>query len=559
MRSNEDSLSFLHGGSKDFGVQQRVKAFISRYNRKQLTQIAIATGLAFLVLVSLVFASNTRSSSSGPAQSSSANVSTETHSSKSSCSRARLNPHKIQAPSEPDVSQIKSVWLTLRAALNGNSDLPVKLDRPAFHSRLDLNGLRERTGLLNETQAAQLRGQHASFIGNLTEYPDDTFSGRGIVILAGGVYSEYAAISLGMLREAGSTLPVEVWVRDEREEKHGWCPELEAEGMACRRLSDYLGMDLLKLKDGKEMKVFAMLFSSFEEIVLIDADNLPLQPPEKLFESEEYRETGALLWPDLWRNDNVDWIEYIAGISDSRSEALWNKTSFESGQITWDKKRHWKSLLLAVYYNYLGPPMYYTLLNSGQAGWGDKDTFPLALKALNEPFTAIPFRVRTAWHHGQKDNKIMGLLQMAPASQTPNDPKGYGTAIFLHSTNVKWSHRDFLCIRCLPIWPSESPTDPFVSRYEDPLEELSSQLGSNVRILDEDIFQYMPPGLPDAEIRIWRAMEYAACRSPAWRHHNACAIGRGYMQKTFGFGFDPDGEGEFVPKMEDPTCLIDPP
>ncbi|RMY22138.1 hypothetical protein D0867_02909 [Hortaea werneckii] len=529
------------------------------HNRKQLIQIAIATGLAFLVLVSLVFASTTRSSSSGPAQSSSANVSTETHSSESSCSRARLNPHKIQAPVEPDTNKIKSVWPTLRAALNGNADLPVELERPPFHSRLDLNGLRERTGLLNETQAAQLRDQHAKFIGNLTEYPDDTFSGRGIVILAGGVYSEYAAISLGMLREAGSTLPVEVWVRDEREEKHGWCPELEAEGMACRRLSDYLGTDLLKLKDGKEMKVFAMLFSSFEEIVLIDADNMPLQPPEKLFESEEYRETGVLLWPDLWRNDNVDWIEYIAGISDSPSEALWNKTSFESGQITWDKKRHWKSLLLAVYYNYLGPPMYYTLLNSGQAGWGEKDTFPLALRALNEPFTAIPFRVRTAWHHGQKDNKIMGLLQMAPASQTLNDPEGHGTAIFLHSTNVKWSHRDFLCIRCLPIWPSESPTDPFVSRYEDPLEELSSQLGSNVRILDEDMFQYMPPDLPDAEVRIWRAMEHAACRSPAWRQHNACAIGRGYMQKTFGFGFDPDGEGEFVPKMEDPTCLIDPP
>ncbi|KAI7514033.1 hypothetical protein KC347_g1001 [Hortaea werneckii] len=559
MRSNEDSLSFLHGGNKDYGVQQRIKAFISRYNRKQLIQIAIATGLAFLALISLILASNTHSSSTTSSKASSASGSQETASSKSSCGGARLNPHNVQAPIEPNIDRIKSVWPTVRAALNSNAELPVKLERPSFHSRLDLNGLRERTGLLNETQAAQLRNQHASFIGNLTEYPDDTFSGRGIVILAGGVYSEYAAISLGMLREAGSTLPVEVWVRDEREEKHGWCPELEAEGMACRRLSDYLGMDLLKLKDGKEMKVFAMLFSSFEEIVLIDADNLPLQPPEKLFESEEYRETGALLWPDLWRNDNVDWIEYIAGISDSRSEALWNQTSFESGQITWDKKRHWKALLLAVYYNYLGPPMYYTLLNSGQAGWGDKDTFPLALRALNEPFTAIPFRVQTAWHQGQKDKRIMGLLQMAPASQTPDDPEGHGTAVFLHSTNVKWSHRDFLCIRCLPIWPSESPTDPFVSRYEDPLEELSSHLSSNVRILDEDIFQYMPSGLPDAEIRIWRAMEHAACRSPAWRHHNACAVGRGYMQKTFGFGFDPDGEGEFVPKMEDPTCLIDPP
>lgn len=41
MRSNEDSLSFLHGGNKDFGVQQRVKAFVSRCKLKQMRMLQI--------------------------------------------------------------------------------------------------------------------------------------------------------------------------------------------------------------------------------------------------------------------------------------------------------------------------------------------------------------------------------------------------------------------------------------------------------------------------------------------------------------------------------------
>jgi hypothetical protein len=37
-------------------------------------------------------------------------------------------------------------------------------------------------------------------------------------------------------------------------------------------------------------------------MIYLDADNIPLRDPSFLFETREYRETGALLWQDFWSN-----------------------------------------------------------------------------------------------------------------------------------------------------------------------------------------------------------------------------------------------------------------
>ncbi|KAK0259977.1 hypothetical protein LTS09_005311 [Friedmanniomyces endolithicus] len=465
------------------------------------------------------------------------------------CRSVRLNPHKIKAPLDANIATITSFWPALKSALEaGGRGLPV-LKRPPFQTAPPTEDLiRERTNLLTLEEATRVRDLHAAFIQNLLVYPRKTFQGRGIVMLAGGHYSEYAVIALGVLRESGSTLPVEVWRRDEREEKHAWCEEIKHGGMACRRLSDYMDTDLLAIADGKEMKVFTMLFSSFEEVIFIDADNMALQTPELLFESEAYKSTGVLLWNDYWPYDSVDWLDYIVSISGNASQALWNQTTYESGQIVWNKRRHWDALLLATYYNYHGPDLYYTLLNFGYAGWGDKDTFPLALRALNKPFSTVQAQPRDVWVSGQVGVRRAGMLQMGPGS---GDGKP-ATAFFLHATTIKWSHRDFVCDGCLPIWHTEALNGAFRSRWEDADAELHGQLRSNIRILDADMLQYMPtidansfinPGndsravgtLLDAEIRIWRAVEYAACRSPAWRHGRTCEVARRYMMSTFGF------------------------
>lgn len=55
-------------------------------------------------------------------------------------------------------------------------------------------------------------------------------------------------------------------------------------------------------------KVAALLYCSFQEVLLLDADNLPLADPTYLFQDPLYRQRGNLFWPDYWStwvNDEV--------------------------------------------------------------------------------------------------------------------------------------------------------------------------------------------------------------------------------------------------------------
>ena len=140
----------------------------------------------------------------------------------------------------------------------------------------------------------------------------------------------------------------------------------------------------------------------------------------------------------------------------------------------------------------------------------------------------------------------------------------------MHATTAKWSHRQFLCDRCLPIWHTNDATDAFVSNWEDANGEFHSELHNDIRLLGSDgIMPYMPDGIGDPEIRLWRAMEYNACRSPAWRHERTCAVARRYMMHAHGFRFvldkDPgknvtkaNGGEEWLPAMGAEVCLVDP-
>lgn len=193
---------------------------------------------------------------------------------------------------------------------------------------------------LSEQDAHATRVIHEELLSKLPEYPSKQFSGRGIITLAGGKWSEYAATGLGVLREIGSTLPVEVWMKDKNDVKEGWCEGLEKEGMACRLLSDY--MDVSELKHGYQFKVFAMLFSSFEEFLFLDADNIVVTNPDVIFDSDAFSKNGAVLWPDYWKNPASPWLPYITGKSDKAAETWDEELTVESGQMLWSKHRHWR-------------------------------------------------------------------------------------------------------------------------------------------------------------------------------------------------------------------------
>ena len=184
------------------------------------------------------------------------------------------------------------------------------------------------------------------------------------------------------------------------------------------------------------------------------------------------------------------------------------------------------------------------MLNSGTAGWGDKDTFPIALKATREPYHMIPFGIVTVFVtdtiHG------IGMMQADPASTRKNEP------MFLHSNIVKWSMRNFVCEDCEDI-------DGRKSHYHrlDDKSPIRDILRNARRVFS--LAQMDDNGI-DPEPKLWRALEHAACRSPAWRDHrdgSLCERTRVHMERTFGFRFEPTRMGRLVGSRE--LCVVEPP
>lgn len=238
--------------------------------------------------------------------------------------------------------QLSRTWKALQAIYDAHPPQPLNLDLKPFDSIANfppLEAIKTHTNI-SSADAQVARASHVAVTQKLVPYPSHLFSGQGIVVLAGGRYTGFATTGLGMLREIGSKLPVEVWVKDQSEEREGWCTELAKEGVACRRLRDYMDTELLE--HGYQLKISAILFSSFEQILFLDADNLPVVNPDVIFTSNSFTDTGVVMWPDYWKHSGSPTLPYIVGLSDGPSEVLREDQTAESGQLVWDKKRHWK-------------------------------------------------------------------------------------------------------------------------------------------------------------------------------------------------------------------------
>lgn len=211
---------------------------------------------------------------------------------------------------------------------------------------------------------------------------------RGIVSTAGGAYLPVFVTSLHMLRKTGSTLPVEIFVADASEYDAFICgsllPSLNAR---CIVLDDILAHSPLAEGLKKyQFKIFSLLFSSFEEVLFLDADAFPMHDPAHLFASEPFTSSGLITWPDFWQ---VTYHPSFFEVSSQELPSTFRYASTESGQLIVSKRSHAKMLLLSAYYNFYGPTHYYPLLSQGHPGEGDKETFIAPSLILGLPFYAV--------------------------------------------------------------------------------------------------------------------------------------------------------------------------
>ncbi|EXJ78594.1 hypothetical protein A1O1_08995 [Capronia coronata CBS 617.96] len=315
---------------------------------------------------------------------------------------AVTSPPIPSRPTSPLLKNQASFWRDLYLIILNNDP---NCDRPpeaVVPQQLDIgfdpshNHQRPDILFMENADIKRMREAHSNFVNDLKSTPPKMpyeVDSRGIVMTAGYKQLPVLVISIRMLRRTWSLLPVEVFLADSSEYDEEICntvlPTLNAK---CLVFTDIFraaetGVSIERF----QYKIMAILFSSFEDVLLLDSDAFPVRDPLLLFEQEPFNNTGLIVWPDFWYASESPYYFEIAKIK--TIPPLNIRPAVESGELMFSKSKHHSSLMLAAYYNYYGPEYYYPLLSQGAPGQGDKETFAWAATALNEPFYAVNKRV----------------------------------------------------------------------------------------------------------------------------------------------------------------------
>lgn len=239
-------------------------------------------------------------------------------------------------------------------------------------------------------------------------FHDGEIKGKGIVMVGGGKFSWLALLNIHQLRKVGSNLPVEVYIPVKRDYDETFCSEILTD-LNARCVLGYEDLPLSEVKsyfrhNRFQHKSMAILASKFEDILLLDADNVVTQAPDGLFNWDTYKEFQLVLWPDCWVRTTNPFIYELFGIKlgEPPQNALYDlhqlpgaipNPSTESGMMLINKKTHANTMLLALYMNMYGLDYFYPLITQGGAGEGDKDTYITAAFALNQPVYQVQYGV----------------------------------------------------------------------------------------------------------------------------------------------------------------------
>ena len=94
-------------------------------------------------------------------------------------------------------------------------------------------------------------------------------------------------------------------------------------------------------------KLLSLLSASCEECIFMDADTVAVRDPAALFNDPLYKDTGLLLWPDLWHmRAGKSPLRQIFAVPESTDADV---RTVDTGQMVVNKKRAWPALVLALY------------------------------------------------------------------------------------------------------------------------------------------------------------------------------------------------------------------
>ncbi|KAI1813840.1 glycosyltransferase family 71 protein [Poronia punctata] len=326
-------------------------------------------------------------------------------------------------------------------------------------------------------------------------------AGRGIVLTAGDQQAPYLLTTIYTFRKLGCDLPIEVMYLGDDDLGEDQRFELEAlPGVTTRDVSQMVDDSGWKLQ-GWAIKPFAILMSSFREVIFIDADSLFFRDPSKLFDDPGYKETGALFFRDriiLPESKRRMLLQILPRPipKEAKESTWWTGESGhyqESGVVVVDKWRHFISMLLVCRFNGSdrdatdGKVGVYELMH------GDKETFWIGfLLAGDSSFT---------FHRGAVG--ALGVIKDITSLETPTTTST-NTATSLNipkDTNIETLSND-----------DQQPKNETETETETETPEGQEASKNETTVKNTD-----PPKLTTREIEIVRphvdAKKYMICSS----------------------------------------------
>jgi len=221
---------------------------------------------------------------------------------------------------------------------------------------------------------------------------------RGVVLTMNVLHLDLARNILKHIkRSTQPLLPVEIWTAEGKvpQEIRSLCMEFRV-FVTCRDLFDEnsLGISSKMLPLSSrfyEACIYAIVFSSFEEVIALDIDAVPIGDLNMMFDNSMYKSTGQIFYSDFWNSNSSEFGETVRP-----NHVTWKfvgvnfYSSFEgeSGIVVMNKHRNWRALNLALHLCRFGqlmmedPPRGYR----GPIVWGDKEIWRLAWMYMRKRF-----------------------------------------------------------------------------------------------------------------------------------------------------------------------------
>lgn len=198
----------------------------------------------------------------------------------------------MEMPSDDIIELVRELHLTI------GPHLGVKLPRGSRRHIYKDFAMYDRR--MSKADVAKVRRRIDQFKDDAPTLPEKRiFQGRGIVIV-GGNSPKFAAslwITVHAIRRTGSKLPIQIWYPEGELPDCGQVSELGRLNVTVSYFPHLNRADIgfLEVTNRFMFKIIALAFSPYDEVLLLDSDNIILRDPQELFSSPSF----FIYWIDV--------------------------------------------------------------------------------------------------------------------------------------------------------------------------------------------------------------------------------------------------------------------